>query len=84
MTAIGQRQFRLWRLFASLTCFAVALALLRWAWVVVESHGGGDFPALCVILAVVLTAAGVGLLFPRVWEFLFYLFAFVLRILGGG
>ena len=74
-------QFELWRLVASVTCFAVALALLRFVWLTVERYGGGVFPAACVLVAIGLIVAGVGVVFRRARESLLYLLGFILKLL---
>jgi hypothetical protein len=59
------RRFSVLRLFASLTCLAVALGLIWFADHEVQRWGGGLFPALCILVAIVLAIEGIGLLFPR-------------------
>jgi len=65
------RQFELWRLFVSVTCFAAALGLLRYVWWVVPKYGGGDLPAACVIGALFLFVAGIAVLFRKAREAMF-------------
>ena len=58
-------QFELWRLAASVTCFATALGLLRFVWMTAPLYGGGLLPAAAVVIAVALVVAGVGVFFFR-------------------
>lgn len=75
-------QFELWRLLASVTCFAASLGLLRFIWVTVPEYGGGLFPAVCVLAAVALIVAGVAVIFRRARESLLWLLVVVLRVLN--
>jgi hypothetical protein len=57
-------QFPLWRLFASLTCFAIAFGLGRAAFVMPTTSANGIFLSiLSAILCVVFIAAAIGVLF---------------------
>jgi len=59
-------QFPLWRLFASLTCFAIAFGLGRAAFVIPSNSANGVFLAiLSAILCVVFIAAAIGVLFRQ-------------------
>ena len=75
-------QFELWRLAASVTCFATALGLLRFVWVTVPLYGGGLLPAAAVVIAVALVVAGAGVIFKRARESLLWLVAIVLQVLN--
>jgi hypothetical protein len=61
-----KQQFALWRLFATIGCFACAAGLLRFTFWMVDGYGGGFFPVLCAITAVCLVIGGVAFLFPKV------------------
>ena len=63
-------QFQLWRIFGSVSCLAVAIGILRFTYFEVDRYGGGFFPVLCVFVALVLIAAGIGILFRRTEEFI--------------
>lgn len=71
----NERTFRLWKVLASIACFAAASGLIRFSRNEVAQWGGGLFPSLCVIAAVVFAIAGVSLLLPKVGEFLLQLAA---------
>lgn len=74
-------QFELWRLLASVTCWGIAVGLFRFTYLQIESYGGGLFPAACIVIALLLMVAGVGLIFRRTWELLFYALFYILRLL---
>lgn len=70
-------QIQLWRLFASdVHCRCLGAAPFRLA------YGGGLFPAACMIMAVSLIVAGVGVLFRRASESLMWLLALILKWLS--
>ena len=52
----------------AITAFAAAIGLTRFAIIEVDHWGGGLFPALCILIAVLLAVAGVGVLFRRAGE----------------
>ena len=59
-------QFPLWRLCASMTCFAIACGLGRLAFVVPSNSANGVFISIVsAILCVVFVAGAVGVLFRR-------------------
>ncbi|HEY5313683.1 MAG TPA: hypothetical protein VIK18_14240 [Pirellulales bacterium] len=63
-------RIELWRLFVSLTCFGAAFGLIRWTLWIIDRYGGGFFPILCVMAALLLLAAGAGVLFRRARVFM--------------
>jgi hypothetical protein len=77
-----ERQLHLWRLFASMTCLATALGLIRYVWWAVPKYGGGDLPAAAVIASLFLAVAGVGVLFKRAREWMLWLLFGILRLLN--
>jgi hypothetical protein len=59
-------QFPLWRLLASMSCFAVACGLGRLAFVVPSNSANGVFISiLSAIFCIVFVAAAIGVLFRR-------------------
>jgi len=59
-------QFPLWRLCASLTCFAIAFGLARAAFIMPTTSANGVFLSiLSAVFCVVFIAAAIGVLFRR-------------------
>ncbi|MFN0017353.1 MAG: hypothetical protein ACKVP0_03775 [Pirellulaceae bacterium] len=56
--------------------------MLRFVWVTVPLYGGGLLPAVAVVIAVALVVAGVGVIFKRARESVFWLVAIVLQVLN--
>jgi len=76
-------QFELWRLLASITCFAVSLGLARFMEFEVRDYGPGFFPSLIGLTALAFLAAGLGVIFRRGVEFAMKTLIVVLRIIVG-
>jgi hypothetical protein len=74
-------RFQLWRLLAAVTCLAAALGIVRFAISQIDYYGGGLFPSLCILTAIIFTAAGIGMFFQRAGEFMLGTGIVLLRIL---
>jgi hypothetical protein len=62
-------QFELWRLFVSVTSFAIAAGSLRWGLWEVNHFGGGFFPSLLFVVVAFSCMIAIGILFRRATDF---------------